>query len=138
MSTVAKFAGIQAGSNTDIQSFSTTMRMAPEGMTAESIQLIVPSLGSMTGAGTISASHALNFTMRATVQIAGGVMSMIGQSGGTTVPFFIQGTSSNPVFRPDVKGIAAANSNALQRMGIDAAKKRSGILGGFLDGLKKK
>ncbi len=138
MSTVAKFAGIQAGSNTDIQSFSTNMRMAPEGMTAESIQLIVPALGSMTGAGTISASHALNFTMRATVQIAGGVMSMIGQSGGTTVPFFIQGTSSNPVFRPDVRGIAAANSNALERMGIDAAKKRSGILGGFLDGLKKK
>ena len=65
-------------------------------------------------------------------------MSMIGQSGGTTVPFFIQGTSSNPVFRPDVRGIAAANSNALERMGIDAAKKRSGILGGFLDGLKKK
>ncbi len=138
MSTVAKFAGIQAGSNTDIQSFSTNMRMAPEGMTAESIQLIVPALGSMTGAGTISASHALNFTMRATVQIAGGVMSMIGQSGGTTVPFFIQGTSSNPVFRPDVRGTAAANSNALERMGIDAAKKRSGILGGFLDGLKKK
>jgi AsmA protein len=138
MSAVAKFAGIQAGSNTDIQSFSTNMRMAPEGMTADSIQLTVPALGSMTGAGTISASHALNFTMRATVQIAGGVMSMIGQSGGTTVPFFIQGTSSNPVFRPDVKGIAAAHSSALERMGIDAAKKRSGVLGGFLDGLKRK
>jgi AsmA protein len=139
MSTVAKFAGIQAGSNTEIQSFSTNIRMAPEGIAADNLQLIVPSLGSMTGGGTISASHALNFTMRATVQIAGGVMSMIGQSGGTTVPFFIEGTSSNPVFRPDAKGLAAEGSKTLERMGIDAAKKRGGgVLGGFLDGLKKK
>ena len=139
MSTVAKFAGIQAGSNTEIQSFSTNIRMAPEGMAVDNLQLIVPGLGSMSGAGTISASHALNFTMRATVQIAGGVMSVIGQSGGTTVPFFIEGTSSSPVFRPDVKGIAAANSKTLERIGIDAAKKRGGgVLGGFLDGLKKK
>ena len=77
MSTVAKFAGIQAGSNTDIQSFTTNIRMAPEGITADNIQFVVPALGSMTGAGTISAAHALNFTMRATVQIAGGVLSMI-------------------------------------------------------------
>jgi AsmA protein len=138
MSTVAKLAGIQAGQNTEIQSFTTNVRMAPEGMTADSIQLVVPSLGTLTGAGTIGASHALNFTMRATVQAAGGVMAMIGQSGGATIPFFIEGTSSNPVFRPDVKGLAAANSNKLQQMGIDAAKKRSGALGGFLDGLKRK
>jgi AsmA protein len=140
MSTVAKFAGIQAGSNTDIQTFSTNIRMAPEGVTADSIQLVVPALGSMTGAGTISAAHALNFTMLATVQVAGGVMSMIGQSGGTTVPFFIQGTSSDPVFRPDVKGIAAESSKTLQRVlgNNDAAKKATGVLGGFLDGLKRK
>ena len=65
-------------------------------------------------------------------------MAMIGQGGGATVPFFIEGTSSNPVFRPDVKGLAAANSNKLQQMGIDAAKKRGGVLGGILDGLKRK
>jgi AsmA protein len=138
MSTVAKLAGIQAGQNTDIQSFTANVRMAPEGMTADSIQLVVPALGSMTGAGTISASHALNFTMRATVQIAGGIMAMVGQSGGATVPFFIQGTSSDPVFRPDVKGLAAANSGKMQQMGIDAAKKASGAFGGLLDGLKRK
>ena len=139
LSTVAKFAGIQAGSNTDIQSFSTNVRMAPEGMTADSIQLIVPALGSLTGAGTISATHALNFTMRATVQIAGGVISIIGQKGGTTVPFFIQGTSSDPVFRPDVRGIAAENTKTLERIiGGDAAKKANGVLGGLLDGLKRK
>jgi AsmA protein len=139
MSTVAKLAGIQAGQNTDIQSFTANVRMAPEEMTTDSIQLVVPSLGTLTGAGTIGANHALNFTMRATVQAAGGVMAMIGQSSGAaTVPFFIEGTSSSPVFRPDVKGLAAANSNKLQQMGIDAAKKRSGALGGFLDSLKRK
>jgi AsmA protein len=139
MSTVAKFAGIQAGTHTEIQSFSTNVRMAPEGMTADSMQLIVPGLGSMTGGGTISASHALNFRMRATVQSAGGVLSVIGQQGGTTVPFFIEGTSSNPVFRPDIKGIATENTKTLERMGTDIVnKKTGGVLGGLLDGLTRK
>jgi AsmA protein len=138
MSTVAKLAGVQAGTNTDIQSFSANVRMAPEGMTADSIQLVVPALGSMTGAGTISASHALNFTMRATLQAAGGMLAMIGQSGGTAVPFFIQGTSSDPVFRPDVRGMAEENSKTLQKMGIGAAKKAGGVFGNLLDGLKGK
>ena len=136
MSTVAKLAGIQAGPNTEIQSFSADVRMAPEGMTIDNIELVVPSLGSMTGAGTISASHALNFTMRATIKAAGGVMAMVGQAGGSaTVPFFIQGTSSDPVFRPDVKGIA---SEKMQQMGLGAAKKAGGVFGGLLDGLRKK
>jgi hypothetical protein len=78
--------------------------------------------------------------MRATVKAAGGVMAMVGQAGGSaTVPFFIQGTSSDPVFRPDVRGIAAENANKIQQMGIGAAKKKaSGVFGGLLDGLKKK
>jgi AsmA protein len=138
ISTVARLAGVQAGSNTDIQSFSANVRIAPEGMAADNIQLSVPELGALSGAGTISASHALNFTMRATLQAAGGVMAMIGQTGATTVPFFIHGTSSDPVFRPDVRGLAAENSKTLQKMGVDAVKKAGGIFGGLLDGLKKK
>lgn len=138
LSTVAKFAGIQAGQNTEIQSFSSNVRMAPDGMAADNIQLVVPALGSLTGAGTINAVHALNFTMRATLQGSGGVMAVIGQNGGTTVPFFIQGTSADPVFRPDMKGLAAENTKNLQRMGVDAAKKAGGVFGSLLDGLKRK
>ena len=139
MSTVAKLAGIQAGQNTDIQSFSANVRIAPDGMAADNIQLVVPALGSLSGAGTINASHALNFTMRATLQSSGGVMAVIGQTGSATVPFFIQGTSTEPAFRPDMKGLAAENTKNLQRMGVDAAKKAGGgILGGLLDGLKRK
>ena len=138
MSEVAKLAGIQAGSNTDIQSFSTNVRIAPEGVTTDNILLNVPALGQLTGAGTISASHALNFTMRATVQGGAGVMAIIGQNGPTTIPFFIQGTSSDPVFRPDVRGMATANMKNLQQIAPDVAKKANGILGGFLDGLKSK
>jgi AsmA protein len=138
LSTVAQLAGVQAGPNTDIKSCTASVRIAPEGVTADNLVLDVPALGQLTGAGTISASHALNFTMRATVRSAGGVMAALGQSGAATIPFFIQGTSSNPVFRPDVKGIAAANANRLQQIMPDGAKKATGILGGFLDGLKRK
>src|SRR5205807_2651262 len=109
------------------------LHASPEATTADSIQLIVPALGQMTGAGTISASHALNFNMRATVKSTGGVLAMIGQSSGgaATIPFSIQGTSSSPVFRPDVRGLAAANAKSL--LGTDGGKKAGGILGGFLD-----
>src|SRR5260370_15948992 len=124
LSAVATLAGVQAGSDTDIESFSTNLRIAPVGTTTDNIQLIVPRLGQITGAGNISASHALNFNMRATVKSAGGVMAMIGQSGGAaTIPFFIQGTSSNPVFRPDVVGMAAANAKG--RLGTEAGKNAS-------------
>jgi hypothetical protein len=38
-----------------------------------------------------------------------------------------------------MKGLAAENTKNLQRMGVDAAKKAGGgILGGLLDGLKRK
>lgn len=135
LSLVAKLAGIQAGPNTDIQLLTANVQVGPEGTRADAIQFIVPSIGAVTGAGAVNAAHQLDFKMRATVHRSGGLIAVVGQ-GDTSVPFVVEGTASNPVFRPDVRGIAAGEAKAL--VGTDAAKKATGILGGLLSGLKGK
>lgn len=88
MSGIEKLAGIKSGPNTEIQTFAATVHWAPDGSTIQDIQLVAPGLGALTGGGTVSPSHALDFKMRATLH--GGVVAL---------PFVIDGTASNPVFR---------------------------------------
>lgn len=93
MSAISALAGKGAGEkDTTIQNFSADVRVAPEGTRADHIDLIVPSLATVTGAGTVSPSNALDFKMMA----------------DNTIPFLISGTTSDPKFAPDVKGMAGS------------------------------
>lgn len=83
--------GATAQKDTTIQSFSANVRVAPDGTHADNINLIAPTLGNATGAGTVSPSNALDFKMKA-----------------DNIPFLIQGTTSDPKFVPDVKGMAGS------------------------------
>ena len=95
MSAISALGGKGAGEkDTTIQNFSADVHMAPDGTRAENIDLIVPSLGTVTGAGTVSPSNALNFKMKA-----------------DNIPFLIEGTTSDPKFLPDVKGMAGGLLN---------------------------
>ncbi len=79
----------------------------PFGSRIKSIQFVAPSIGTLTGEGTVSPMHELDFKMSAVVKTGGLLAAAIRQRGDTTtVPFFIQGTSANPVFKADVKSIA--------------------------------
>ena len=60
----------------------------------------------------------------------------LGQKGDTSVPFTIQGTSSDPVFRPDVGAIATEEIKRFT--GGDAGKAAGGLLNDLLGGKKKK
>ena len=82
MASIEKFAGIKGGPDTEIQNFGATLRMDPEGITADRLQLIVPALGSVEGSGTSSAAHVLDFKMRATVHTSG----LLAPVGGTPSP----------------------------------------------------
>ncbi len=64
-------------------------------------------MGELAGAGTISPSHALDFKMRATVH-ANAVVSTLAPPN---IPFLITGTSSDPLFRPDVGQLATEEIN---------------------------
>jgi AsmA protein len=97
------------GNDTSIQNFSSDVHVAPDGTRAENINLTIPAFGVLTGAGTVSPGNALNFKMTASLSggAVTGVTQMVGLgSGGGSIPFFIQGTTSDPKFIPDVKGMA--------------------------------
>jgi AsmA protein len=101
---IEALAGIKSEPQTTIQNFSTNLKNSPSGSELDDIHLLVPSIGEMTGAGTISAAHELNFKMRATVQSTISAVSSVSAKNG--IPFIISGTSQNPSFAPDVKSLA--------------------------------
>ncbi len=123
MSSIASLAGIKSGKDLDIQKLTTNLRMAPDGLKAENFIAVVPSVGNLSGAGTVDSKNNLDFKMAATltstlgdvgspVSDVSGILGKAtgGGSGcktGTTVPFLIQGTTADPKFVPDVGGLAA-------------------------------
>jgi len=124
MSSISALTGMQSGSDTTIQNLSTDARVAPEGVRTQNINLTVPALGTVTGDGTISPAGALDYKMRASVSggAVGGLTQLAGMGGkGGGIPFFIQGTTSDPHFVPDVKGMVGS--------------QLQGGLGGALGGL---
>ena len=90
---ISALSGKNTGNDTTIQNFSSDVKMSPAGTEANNVNLTVPAIGVLTGAGTVSPSNELAFKMKADV-------------GGMGVPFGIGGTTSDPKFTPDVKGIA--------------------------------
>ncbi|MGH9517877.1 MAG: AsmA family protein [Terriglobales bacterium] len=111
MSAISMLSGIKTGSDTEIQNFSSNVHVAPSGIQTSNVNLVVPSLGTVTGDGTVSPSNALDYKMKASLSgtAVSSVSSLAGLSGkGATVPFFIQGTASDPKFVPDVKGMLSS------------------------------
>ena len=71
MAAIEKFAGMKGGPDTEIQTLGARVRLAPDGVTADDLQLIVPAIGTLEGSGTSSPTHVLDFKMRATVHTSG-------------------------------------------------------------------
>jgi AsmA protein len=109
---LAAFAGKSASSrDTSIQNASLNARVAPEGTQADNINVTVPSIGVITGAGTVSPAGALAFKMLANLHggMVGGLSKVAGAgSGQGGIPFAIEGTTSDPKFIPDVGGVVGS------------------------------
>jgi AsmA protein len=103
MSVLDELAGIKAAPHTEIQTFRATLKSAPEGTEVQELDLLVPSIGEITGAGTVSPAHELAFKMRANLHSAAAAMAELGSKGG--IPFTVAGTSQSPAFKPDMKGL---------------------------------
>jgi AsmA protein len=129
---MSKLAGFNGGPNTDIQSMRMNVHVDPSGIRTENMSLVAPQIGDLTGAGSVSAEHVLDFKMVAKIH-ASGLLAVVGSK--TTLPFRIQGTSSAPKFEPDIAGIAVDQLKGLG--GSDVEKAASGLLKGFLGGGKK-
>ena len=119
LSSIAALAGKKTGNDTTIQNFSSDVRVAPEGTQANNINLTVPSIGVLTGGGTVSPTNELAFKMDANV-------------GGLGIPFGIQGTTADPKFIPDVKGMATGMlKGVLGGKGNNQQNPLSGLSGLF-------
>jgi AsmA protein len=123
LNSISALTGVKTGGDLVIQKLTTNLRMAPDGLKADNFDAVVPAVGSMVGAGTIDSKNELDFKMAATLtdvigQAASPVSGVGGLLGkamggggkgcnkGTTVPFQIKGTTSDPKFVPDVGGLA--------------------------------
>jgi AsmA protein len=116
--------------DTTIQNASLSARIAPEMTKADAINVTIPSLGVLSGAGTISPAGALDFSMVADLQTARSEAraDRTGRGGDRAgVPFKIQGTTSNPTFVPEIGSVAGdAAKGAIQK---SVTEKTGGILG---------
>jgi AsmA protein len=141
---LSTFAGKSVSNpNTSIQNASLNARVAPEGTKADNINLNVPSIGVITGAGTVSPSGDLAFKMLA--DLHGGMVGGLSKVAGTTsgkggVPFAIGGTTSNPKFTADmggmVGGLATSQLSNVAKGQVPGANSVTKGLGGVL-GKKK-
>jgi AsmA protein len=132
MASVASLAGIKSGKDLKIEKLTSNLRVAPTGIQAENFLAVLPTIGNLTGAGTVDSKNALDFKMLATLTkeassaagsagglnsaagalggllgaVTGGSSSGCSSGGGLKVPFQIQGTTAEPKFIPDVGGLA--------------------------------
>jgi AsmA protein len=131
MASIEKLAGIKADPDTDIQTFSASVRVGPEGANVRDLKLIVPALGDLSGAGDVSPTNALDFKMSAIVHTSG----LLAVVGNTPIPFTVGGTCSEPVFRPDIKAVAKEEVKSLVEGNL--GKAAGGLLKGLLGGKKQ-
>ncbi|MGH9773732.1 MAG: AsmA family protein [Candidatus Acidiferrales bacterium] len=126
------------GNSTMIQEMKSNVRVAPDGTRAESISIVVPNIGTVTGNGTVSPQSALNFQMVANLapgSVLGALSNLVSFAGGSSsgIPFRIGGTSANPTFTPEFK-ISPGNLGDLAgKLGGSKAGQTAGdLLGGLL------
>lgn len=145
MSTLSALTGMKTGgAETLIQTLSSNLRVAPEGLRADNVNLVLPQIGTLTGAGTVGASNALNFKMLAKLTGGGGAvmgklagLNALGGQSQNGIPFLIQGTTSNPIFVPDLAGAVGRNVGGSSR-NLAAPKDAGGILEGLFGKKKPK
>jgi AsmA protein len=149
MSGVGSLAGIKTGNDLEIQKFTSNVHMAPTGLQANNLDLVVPSLGTVVGNGTLDSKNNMDFKLVATVTAqlggaAGSAVSELGgvagkalgggtscKNGGLKVPLQVKGTTSNPQFVPDVGGAAAS----MLKSEMSCVGGGAGNLGGLASGL---
>ena len=141
MAAIAALTGMKSGPDTTIQNFSSDVRYSPAGIQTDNISLVVPSIGTVTGSGAISPQNALDYKMVAALSgTVGGGLTKVASMGGKGVPFFVKGTSSDPKFEPDVKGMLSSQLGGKLGSQVPGGQNVQGVVNslGGLFGKKKK
>ena len=150
IATAAQLAGLQLGPDTPIAHFRANFQNSPEMSRLDGIDLVVPDLGTVTGAISLDARQNLSGRLIAKVQVKGGLSGAAMQkAGGTaegtmTVPVMVSGTAAAPKLSADTKALAAdaaatAASKAIEKYVPGSTASSVGTLvEGLLGGKKKK
>ena len=140
MAVLNSLTGSKASADTSIQKLTSNVRVAPEGIRTDAMDLVIPALGEVTGAGTMAPDNRLDFKMVAALGSSSGVTGAVGgllgggAGKGTKLPFKIQGTASDPKFIPDVSGVASGMLGSLAGNLTKGQKGKPGLadaLGGL-------
>lgn len=119
---LSTLTGVRIPPNAQFESIAFRVSSGPNGTRFDDIVMIAPGLGLLTGSGTIGTSHQLAFQMKASLRPTGGIIAIVNRSNkDTVIPFFVRGTTSNPKFIADMRGMAQgiAKQNT-ERMGRTA------------------
>jgi AsmA protein len=147
MGSLSALAGVsKTVGDTEIQTLSSDVRVAPEGIRSDNLNVVVPSIGAMTGNGTISADKKLDFKMVAHLgqSAPAGQTAIAKAAPGGGIPFKVEGTTSKPQIVPDVGGVVGGLAGGLTNgaksqipsNGKDLGEA-AGKLGGLFGGKKK-
>jgi AsmA protein len=145
LSSFPGLGGGGGGSDTEIQKLSADVHVDPSGTQANNLIVVVPSIGTVSGTANVSASGKLDCKMSA--KLAGGLgtvtsalTSFSSSKNSQGIPFTVTGTTSNPIFLPDVKGMAGNMAKGIGGTATGAAGGAAGATKGALGGLfgKKK
>ena len=139
---LGSFTGLGGGnksSDTVIQSLTANVRVEPAGTHAQNLNLVVQGVGTITGDANVDAAGKLDCKMVAHLSGAMGNVTEIaslpfggggkGNSGGG-IPFRITGTTSNPIFVPDVAGMAQGMATGGAASMLNGGKGATGAAGG--------
>jgi AsmA protein len=128
--------------DTTIRNLSSNVHVSRGGKQLDAINLDVPAIGVITGAGTISPEGALNLKMVANLSggVAGGLTKVAagGRTGGSGIPFAVEGTTSDPHFVPELGGVAAGLAAGAVKGAVGGATGTATAPAKALGGLIKK
>jgi AsmA protein len=139
---LGSFTGLGGGnknSDTVIQSLTANVRVEPAGTHAQNLNIVVQGVGTITGDANVDAAGKLDCKMVAHLAGAMGGVSQIaslpfggGSKGGSGggIPFRITGTTSNPIFVPDVAGMAQGMATGGAASMLNGGKGATGAAGG--------
>jgi AsmA protein len=141
LASIQSLTGAKTGSNTTIQALSTNLRYGPDGTRMDNLAAVVAGLGSASGSGSISPGNALNYHLvvkldstgiggiatQAIGMLGGAFGSAISQTTKNGIPLTITGTTSNPIFTPDMSKMLGG--------AVQGNTKQANPLGNVLGGL---
>ena len=124
LASIPGLSGLQSGTDLGIMSLSSQFRITPQDTHLSNLKSELSGIGSVTGGGDIDANNRLQFIMVAHISSHSVTRSALNVIPGlrglpNDVPFKVEGTTSLPIFLPD---LSSAVRSMAQNLATNAAK----------------